>query len=294
MASEGDTGAEANIEEVLALVADETRMDILRALWDAWKAGDSPASFSALKQQAEVSDSGRFNYHLDRLVPRFVRHTDAGYALTHAGLRTIGDAVSGGYTATGDTSLGPTAVADCPDPDCPGDVEARYEDGFAVFACDTCDRPTDAVQAPPIIVEAHGTDPAAAASRFSLLTIERTVRGFCPLCDGPVESTVARADPEYEATIDDAVDVVHECGTCGYARASGAVATLIGHPAVVSLLHEAGVDYREAPHFEQTWLTEATEEVTSEEPLRVEVRTTIGGVERTFTLDRNADLLDYD
>jgi hypothetical protein len=287
MAGQGETDPEPDLEEVLALVANETRMEILRALWEARNADESPLGFSALQDRTAVRDGGRFNYHLDRLVPRFVRKhgSEDGYALTYAGERVIGDAVSGGYTAVGGTEVAPTPVVDCPDPDCPGTVEARYEAGRAVFDCDSCDRHPDTVSAPPIVVEAHGPDRMAAASRFSLVTIERAVRGFCPLCDGPIESSIARLTPGYEPVLEDAVDVVHECGACGYARRSGAVTTLIGHPAVVALLHEAGVDYRTAPHWEQTWLTGATERLAGEEPPRVTVTTTIGGRERTFTLD---------
>ncbi len=286
-----------DLDEVFGLIASETRVDVLRALWDARQEGGQWVAFSDLQERTGVEDGGRFNYHLGKLVPEFVREDDAEYALTHAGEQLIGDAVSGTYTEAGTTTLDPTPVSDCPEPDCDGRIEARYEQGEAVFECDTCDGRKNVASAPPILVQGHGRERAPeVASRYTQLVLERNNRGFCHLCDGPVTATPARdhpdIDPGWEG--DEVVEFIQECDACGQAWRTGARSALVGHPATVSLLHEAGVDYRQVPYWEQTWLTEATETVTGEDPLQVAVETTIGDEPVTFTVDEDYTVVGYE
>lgn len=287
--------SEVELERIFKLVANETRVDILRALWHVRTAGDGGASFSELRERVGVSDGGRFNYHLGKLVPEFVRKRDERYALSHTGAKLIGDVVSGAYTETGETSVRPAVVSDCHMSDCDGNTAVEYRDGTLRFDCDTCDRAPDEVPAPPIVVESAGArDVPERGSRFSLLTAERVNRGFCHLCDGPVEQTVARFHPDFEPLLDGSIDVIHECQACGEWRRSGARGALIGHPAVVSLLYDAGVDYRAVPHWEQTWLAEATERLVGEDPVRVAVTAPIGGADRRFTLDGSLGVVDWE
>jgi|APHM01.1.fsa_nt_gi hypothetical protein len=293
MGSGGDlTG---DLDEVFGLIANDTRVDILQALWDARLEGEQWVAFSDLQERTGVDDGGRFNYHLGKLVPQFVREDDAEYALTHAGEQLIGDAVSGTYTDADTTTLGPTPVSDCPESDCDGRIEARYEQGEAVFECDTCDGRKNLVSAPPIIVESRGRERApAVAGRYTQLVLERNNRGFCHLCDGPIEATPARDHPDHEPVWESTVDYIMECSECGEAWRTGARTALVGHPATVALLYEAGVDYRQVPYWEQTWLTEATETVVSEDPLRVAVEVTVDDEPATFTVDETHVVTDYE
>jgi hypothetical protein len=88
-------GHRADPDEVFSAVANETRFDILRAVWDLTKtdAGDASATFAAVRAEAGVQDSGQFNYHLQKLSPRFVRKTEEGYETTHAGSQLVGAVV---------------------------------------------------------------------------------------------------------------------------------------------------------------------------------------------------------
>ncbi|TKX68566.1 ArsR family transcriptional regulator [Halorubrum sp. SP9] len=288
-----DSGVE--LERAFGLVASDTRIEILRALWDVRVSDGEGASFSELRERVGVSDGGRFNYHLGKLVPEFVRKREERYSLTHTGAKLIGDAVSGAYTETDGPSVRQAAVGDCHISDCDGSTTVEYRDGELRFGCDTCDRRPDAVPVPPIVVESNDADDVpVVGSRFSMLTVERTNRGFCHLCDGPIEQTVARFHPDFEPDLDGSVDVIHECRACGEWRRSGARGTLIGHPATVSLLYDAGIDYRAVPHWEQTWLNEATERVVDEDPVRVAVTAPIGGTEHRFTLDGSLDVVDWE
>ncbi|WP_049922067.1 winged helix-turn-helix domain-containing protein [Halopiger djelfimassiliensis] len=71
--------------EALDALANEHRIAILRALADA----DGPLSFSELREEIEMRDTGRFNYHLTELLGRFVRETPDGYRLGPAGKRVV-------------------------------------------------------------------------------------------------------------------------------------------------------------------------------------------------------------
>jgi hypothetical protein len=103
---------DAHPTDALSVLADETRLAILRALADA----DDPLPFSRLRERAGVSDSGRFSYHLRQLCEYFVRDTDEGYELGHAGARVI-DATSEAGDGTATDPAG-TAV-DAPAGECP-------------------------------------------------------------------------------------------------------------------------------------------------------------------------------
>ncbi|MFB6220087.1 MAG: winged helix-turn-helix domain-containing protein [Halolamina sp.] len=76
---------EADPTDALAVLGDETRVAILRALAEA----DEPLPFSDLRRRAGIEDPGRFNYHLSALREYFVREADGGYALRHAGSRVV-------------------------------------------------------------------------------------------------------------------------------------------------------------------------------------------------------------
>jgi len=76
---------EADPTDALAVLGDETRIAILRALAEA----EQPLPFTELRRRADIDDAGRFNYHLSKLREYFVREEDGGYTLRHAGSRVV-------------------------------------------------------------------------------------------------------------------------------------------------------------------------------------------------------------
>jgi hypothetical protein len=68
------------------LLGNPTRLGILRELFEA----DVPVGFTVLRRAVGVDDSGRFNYHLNRLVDRYVTEVDDGYELSTAGEYVVG------------------------------------------------------------------------------------------------------------------------------------------------------------------------------------------------------------
>ncbi|WP_231183903.1 helix-turn-helix domain-containing protein [Haladaptatus sp. DYF46] len=71
--------------DALSVLGNEIRMSILRELADA----SETLSFTELRERVGVRDTGKFNYHLTKLCEYFVRQTESGYELGHAGTRVI-------------------------------------------------------------------------------------------------------------------------------------------------------------------------------------------------------------
>ncbi|WP_435345575.1 DUF7347 domain-containing protein [Haloarchaeobius sp. HRN-SO-5] len=106
---------DADATDALEVLGNEIRMAILRELADA----DEPLAFSTLRERVGVRDTGKFNYHLSRLCEYYVRQTELGYELGHAGTRVVSAADperapsrTDGGSATGD-SCPVCGEADC-------------------------------------------------------------------------------------------------------------------------------------------------------------------------------------
>jgi len=81
-------------DDAFAVLGDETRIEILQTLGEA----DAPLSFSELREHVGTSDSGQFNYHLNKLKGHFIRKADIGYMLSQAGTRMVEAVLSGAVT----------------------------------------------------------------------------------------------------------------------------------------------------------------------------------------------------
>lgn len=249
-----------------------------------------PVQFSTLKERVGVRDPGQFHYHLDELVPQFVTRHEEGYTLTHAGARIVGAGYSGVYTDTNATLRVPQ-IGECSN--CDGTLGLRYEQGHAVVTCDGCDT-TRIMSAPPLLVVAHDVETTPELlGRFTLSQLQQSLRGFCHLCSGPVEGTVADSSRQGESDAGGGVKLSYECTECGAPVYTSATTAVLDHPAVVSRLHDAGIDYREIPSRGITQALESAERIRDEDPLRVEVTVTIGDGELTLVLDERLDVIEY-
>ena len=292
---ESSTGEQ--LSDVFGLVANETRFEILRALWNARTESpedvsgteQDPVPFARLRERVGVRDSGRFNYHLDQLVPEFVDHRDEGYVLTYAGAQAIGAAVSGVYTER-DAELGTSTLGDCNEPGCSGVLETEYDGGHVLVECDTCDLHV-AMSIPPIVVETQDveTDPDV-IQQFTVTEIQRVVRGFCGLCDGPLEAEVT-GSPSASDTAG-RIGITHVCQECGNISHTTAITLVTGHPAAVSFLYDAGIDYRNIALWKRPPGVEFEETVRSEDPLRIAVTITAGDETLTLVLGEHLDVVD--
>lgn len=249
-----------------ALLGDETRVAILEAL--AGQTND-PLSFAELREEVGVDDSGRFNYHLGKLVGTFVEKSDEGYHLTYAGSRVVGAVYEGTY-APGDAIEPVDLDATCPA--CGGVIELTYADERIRIACRDCEETLSKFGFPPGAIA--GREPEELPllmTRHMQTLLDRLRAGFCVSCSGPVSPTFdAEAD-------DDAFAVSFECDRCHERVNTSLASVLMTDSAVVSFHDDHGIDLRETLPWSLEWLTGGTAEQVSESPPRYAATVTLDG-----------------
>ncbi|WP_436909390.1 winged helix-turn-helix domain-containing protein [Halosimplex marinum] len=233
--------ADAAPEDAFALVGNETRAAILRAL------GETPhddVPFSELRERVGPEmDSGQFNYHLSKLVDRFVDRSDGGYRLRPEG-RTLYRTIRAG-TFTRQAAVDPfDAGFDCHF--CGTPAEATYDDGaFRVRCPDAdCGHLYAHTRAPPSAVEAGGeTDLLDRIDRYNRHQVLAYAEGVCPLCVNPV-TTEFRAPDDVWMDGAERVDafVVHECTHCGRMHYMTVGLSQVYHPTLIAFFDDRGVD----------------------------------------------------
>lgn len=225
------SGAEA----AFGTLANDTRLAILEALYDALRAHDGPGQpgvpYTELRERVGVADSGKFNYHLSELTDEFVAKRDGGYTLRQTG-RTAVQIVLRSF-AVDNPGFGPTRVdADCPR--CGGAVTVQYGQGHLTTRCVGCLGVLAGTGLPEGTVSRLPFPPAGAAARepAALLNpahrrLERQCRsmadGVCPRCGGETTARLLVCDDHEEGVCGDCgttLSAVAELGclTCGHER----------------------------------------------------------------------------
>ncbi|MFC4357215.1 winged helix-turn-helix domain-containing protein [Halobium salinum] len=256
-------------EEAFSLLGHETRLRTLETL----SAADGPLAFSELRERVGADDPGGFNYHLGKLVGRYVRKVDGaaesgtrasltaapdtveGYELTMPGRRMVGAVLSGGTTKGLDGDADPVPVdADCPN--CGAAMRAQFRDHGVRVGCDDCPFDFTNPEIPPGALEGR---PHEAVPELVDRWLKRgsavAEHGFCEVCDGPFErrflvSTDDDAPDWLTGEAGAEVTVRDRCARCGYGWHSSVAAAVTDHPAVVAFHWEHGVDLRETPRWE--------------------------------------------
>jgi DNA-binding transcriptional ArsR family regulator len=264
---------DADPDEAFALLGNETRLAIVRSLWEA---DGHEASFSDLREAVGMRDSGQFNYHLGKLVDRFVEQSESDtYRLTLAGQRVYGAVLAGLYTQEGSVE---DRRLEAPCEACGGDRTFAYDGQQMDVSCVDCGLGTF-VPVPPGVFSGYPVEEwPTVADRYVRGTLRRLDDGFCPFCEGRVTATVEPeigtrepdADPpaEYEAF----PSVRYECERCAERFSADLGSALAAHPAVVSFHHDHGVDVREAPLTRVQAVDESEAWVRERDPVEAAVR----------------------
>ncbi|MFC4357615.1 winged helix-turn-helix domain-containing protein [Halobium salinum] len=265
-------------DAAFALLGDETRIAILRALFEN---PYEPLSFSELRERVGTRDSGRFNYHLGKLVGQFVRKTDDGYELTLAGWAVLGGVLSGTYTDSGYTEPVPYEE---PCPACGGHVLATYADERMRVVCTDCDEQFSSAGVPPGALEGYDRDELPLAfERYMNSLVAQARNGVCISCAGRLEPTLRLDLHDLPVDDDEAPLVVYECHRCPELVTVSVGNALLDHPVVVAFHHERGVDLRRVPSWTLGW-TRREPVVESDDPVRVRVAVDVNGDSDTLEL----------
>ena len=250
MSTFDDDGSVRDVTTAFSVLGNETRMDVLRALWEA----DGPVSYADLRRAVVPDDRGNLHYHLDKLAGHYITKTDDGYALRFTGEQIVRAVVAGTFT-TG-TSIPPVEV-DVECGYCDGQLELFYRDDRITIRCPDCIGSVGG-RLPRGWFLHYGFPPAGLAGRSPESIVEAAevlietklsalLNGVCSECAGTVERTIEVCeDHELEEGVCRncetryAAWVTLQCVQCRYERTVSAWYASLSHPAVVSFLADHG------------------------------------------------------
>jgi len=303
--------ADSGSKEAFQLLSDETRIGILRVLWDAHDpAHETPVRFADLRERLEVDDPGRLNYHLNKLIDRFVRRTDAGYELMDSGKRVVRMILSG--TAIDDPEVDPVAVEiSCWY--CGGGVEWSYRDGWRYLECTSCD--ARCVESfPPGVISKNEFPPSGLRDRtpnevndadriWSTHRRASVMDGVCPECAGEMPVSAIDICEDHRPDWDTYqfcencgsifwMLVSHVCEGCKYRWRMPTLFYPSREPAVIAFFYDHGVEFDLATYEQRALLLNFEEELASMDPLRIQLSIQLDGETLQLTYDERMDVVD--
>ena len=281
----GDDHGPMAPNEAFRLLGDETRVAILRAVWEA---SETPLSFTDIRHRIGGPDSGQFNYHIDKLRGHFLRSTDDGYELTQAGREVVRAVLAGTLSDRPETEPVPID-ADCVE--CGGLLVARYDE-YGIIECDDCDTTVMWNEFPPAGLDGRdGTEFARVFDRWTQRRFRLAMDGICPSCAGGMETR--RVGNEADGEPD--VASHHRCSNCGYEARVPLFGHILDHPAVISFYHERGLDVTDQPYWHlESMARDFTETILDEDPWRAAVEIEADGDRLSLTLDERFDVVDVE
>ncbi len=205
---------------MLALLSDESRVDILRAVAVAQSeqapsnSGVVPLSFSAIYERVEIENTSKLSYHLGELAGTYLRKVEDGYAFTHAGEQIVRFILAENFRRPPDIDGIETEgmCLFCGETQ----LEAGLDDQYFVVRCPSCDRP----------VTGYVVTPAQARARSGRALLESLKRkqatefglvqeGICPECAGEIRTEVLDANEQsLPGDVPVSYFTIDECETC--------------------------------------------------------------------------------
>lgn len=233
-------------ESVFGLLADETRLDVLRAVAVAQheqshpNAGPVELAFSEIYDRVDVDNTSKLSYHLGELAGPFLRKSEEGYSFTYAGERLARFVLSGNY---GDPpAFGPEPV----DGTCvfcgETSLEASLRNRFFRVDCPSCDEQVLGHPVTPAEVRTRdGEELIDAVKRASAHLFREIQSGACPECGGRL-ATAVRDMSESPLPDADPFVAVSDCDACLAQFNAPLTYRVAYHPASVAFHWDRGVD----------------------------------------------------
>ncbi|WP_418281333.1 DUF7351 domain-containing protein [Halorubrum sp. DTA98] len=250
-----------DVASVFSFLGNDVRLAILESLYDRTiVAGPLTESetYTKVREDAGVSDSGRFSYHLDKLTGRFVSKTNDGYRLREPGREVVRLRRTGLFSEYPVVEPRPVD-ADCYR--CGSPVRVGYDNGHLLTQCSTCVGLFDhelvpsgtltALAYPPSGVDT--VDVEAAFDRAHVRVdryLSMMAEGFCPECGGDVTASFQPCtdhDADEESVCGDCLlshpaFVRLSCEVCGQPRITHPLHAVSDREPVAGALHDRGVD----------------------------------------------------
>jgi len=298
-------------KEAFQLLSDETRLELLQALWEAYDpANPSPMGFADLRERVSADDPGGIHYHLDQLTTHFVRRTEEGYELRESGKRIVRMLQSG--TAIDDPEIEPVEV-DISCWYCGRQPEWSYREGQRYLECTNCDaRCVDTF--PPGVISKSEFPPSGLRDRTpnEINEADRiwgahrrasVMDGVCPECAGemPVRSVEVCEDHQpdwdeyqYCETCGSIfwMLVSHVCDGCKYRWRMPTLFYPSREPAVIAFFYDHGVEFDLATYEQRALLLDFEEELVSLDPLRIQLSIQLDDETLQLTYDERMDVVD--
>lgn len=264
-------------EEAFALLGHEIRLDILRAFFDSYgpvdpddlssARADRTLSYADLMAATGMADSGKFNYHLEKLRGAFVEQVDGGYVPTASAIALYETVVANRPTESVPSDF--EIEESCPN--CDSGLRGAYEQEFLTVDCPACDLFWGATYRFPknglAVRDGAGVYGPLYDRMMAHVGLART--GQCPSCAGQTSVTIPR-----DRLDDDATPTVEmTCGTCSWFVTVDVVSALQFEPRVTAALLELGIPIEESTGMRATErvLPNVTGRVASEDPLRASI-----------------------
>lgn len=300
-------------DDAFATLGNETRMEILQTLGEA---GET-LPFSELRDRVGVSDSGQFNYHLDKLTGHFLEMTGDGYSLRRAGERVIEAILSG-------------AVIDSPVMDyteidqscyyCGSPVAVNFAEEKVGVYCTDCEGnyggfkdldesldPEDRgrlgyLMLPPAGVrDRTPSEVLSAATVWGHLDLFAQGKSICPRCSGRLDESVSicqdhdAADGLCSACNNrHAIQHVVDCGNCIFEQETMFMVALMGATELLAFMTAHGYNpISPSPELDFWEITgDYEEELISTDPFRAKFTFDIDNDALILTVDENFEVVE--
>lgn len=285
------------VGESMQMLADETRVRIIEALAEAGEhVGIHGLTYAELMDAAGVADNGRFNYHLGKLVGRFIIKEEGQYFLRYSAHHVYRTIVSGAFAErTGIDRYDIDATCEY----CDGRLESCYTENQIFYVrCFDCEATLQAAYFPARGIEDWSrADLPEVADRHLRHSTVLMNRRICPWCGMQMRVEMVRESERFDlgGNLPDSPDlyVTHVCEDCGGYQYNTVGMVLIDRTPVVSFFDDHGIDVTDV----RTWdlpfaVTGRHTEVVSEEPFRAAVTITLDDERLRVTVDGNAETVE--
>jgi hypothetical protein len=277
-------------EEAFALLGHEIRLDILRAFFRMYEPVDPESlpdvrdrrtiPYAELMAAVGTEDSGKFNYHLEKLRGVYVEDVEEGYVPTASAVALYEAMVANRPTETASTNF--SVDESCPN--CASELRGGYEQEFLTVECPACDLFWGATYRFPknglAVRDGENVYEALYDRLMHHVGLART--GQCPSCAGVTSATLPRDRLDGDST----PTVELTCGTCSWFVTVDAVSALQFAPRVTSALLDIGIPLESSGmRATERALPDVTGRVESEDPFRATIAVAYDGALAEVVVD---------